>query len=395
MDGLARALMSRTVLYIIYAISIYTFSAELFRDINGHGLDIKCWNLPHQSIILALILALSLAHQLDRRMRDTVEELWEHQSLPGSRQEVDELLREILSKSRRWESGTALFIMCVMIVAYAWSMGGVMDQVITYAFTTQASLETKLALLREAFELPLTGVVSGLVAGAYFGRLATYGSLASQIADDRITVRIHPGHFDGANGLRPVGHFYLFQAMLTAIPLLWLAGWAIAFPAYLASPCLAQYVPADYARVVQWQFFAQWLVVAFFTYLGFVRPILQLRRKVSTQHRKLLAHRLPDIAVEVDKLRSIWATCDDSVEKKRVEDELLKLSHERWHIRNMWFWPMDRNTLRKYLSIEFIASVLPLALGPVIAVRDIGGASLDSAGIDSWSGLISLLAKIF
>lgn len=269
-----------------------------------------------------------------------------------------------------------------------------MVQAVVHVVVSSDEMATKLSLLRKVFELPLTGVLSGIVVGAYFGRLATYGSLASQIAKDRIVVRVHPGHFDGANGLRPIGNFYLFQAMLTAIPLLWLAGWAIAMPTYLASPCLAEHVSPGFAQTVQWQFFGQWLVVAFFTHLGFVRPVIELRRKVASVHQTLLNQRIPAIEEQVKQMNSTWSESNDDAEKKRIETELLTLSRERWHIQNMSFWPMDRNMLRKYLSIELASSVLPVAIGPFLALQNAGGAS-GRQSVEFWSELIAAIAKIF
>src|SRR5262249_20889856 len=73
--------------------------------------------------------------------------------------------------------------------------------------------------------------VAGAVAGHHLGRFACYGlRLMTQFHRAGIALRVRPGHIDGCAGLKPVGDFYFYQAMVTALPALFIAVWLFVIP---------------------------------------------------------------------------------------------------------------------------------------------------------------------
>jgi hypothetical protein len=218
--------------------------------------------------------------------------------------------------------------------------------------------------------------------------------MATVLADRQTRLNVRPGHFDGANGLKPVGDFYLYQALLTAIPLVWLAGWALVLPWYFGAPC-SGVVDPDYIWRVRWQFYGQWLVVATFTYFGFVRPVFALRHRLIVTRNELWKTRAPQVEAEIVRLKAALPGISDDDEKGAIETKIHDLAREHWAIRNMNCWPMDRSTFHKYAPVEIVSNVAPVLVGPFLSFTD-GAASGQDAGSSGFIGtLMSFLRALF
>jgi hypothetical protein len=285
--------------------------------------------------------------------------------------------------------------MLVMIAAYAWSEAPHLPDLVKILESPQVDVGSKRQLAIGFLGAVTLGILSGLVAGAFFGRLATYGSMATVLADRRTELNVRPGHFDGANGLKPVGDFYLYQALLTAIPLLWLAGWALALPWYYAAPCFGEVDPS-YVWRVRWQFYGQWLVVASFTYLGFIRPVFALRRRLIETRNDLLENRIPQIEAEIARLKGTLAATLEAERRNSIETRVHDLAREHWAIRNMSCWPMDKGTFHKYAPVEIVSNVAPVLVGPLLSVGEMHAAAQSPAASDvmGLGGLVTLLKSL-
>lgn len=360
-------LMSRAAFIVIVSVALFFFVYDVRSSILMFGANFSCWNLPNITVTVALILALYLARQIDARMRRALYELWLQGTLPGAAGPRTDLLERIFKGSTRREVLSALLMMLVMLVSYAWSTAPFLPSVLEVMSSPVASAEAKREMLLSFF-LPIAlGVFSGLVAGAFFGRLVTYGSAAAVLASPDTELNIRPGHFDGANGFKPVGDFYLYQAVLTAIPLLWLSGWALALPWYHRAQCYALPIDPAYTLRVSWQLYGQWLVIACFTYIGFVRPVLELRSRLKRARAELLAKRVPEIESEIARLKHALAETPDENRRAAIEVTINDLARERWSIGNMRCWPMDKATFNKYAPVEIASNVAPLLLGPLLS----------------------------
>lgn len=388
-------LMSRGAFLVITAAALTYFVYDVSSSLMTFGFQISCWNLPNITVTVALIGALYLARQIDARMRGALHELWLQGTLPAGASPDNGLVDLILKGSARRELLAALLMMAVMIAAYAWSTTPYFEQILAAMMAPDASAEAQTTLLLSFF-LPIgLGTAAGLVAGAFFGRLATYGSVAAVLARPETGLNIQPGHFDGANGLKPVGDFYLFQAVLTAIPLLWLSGWALALPWYHSTQCYADPIDPAYTATVQWQYYGQWLVIAGFTYVGFVRPVLELRNRLKRDQRDMLAKRVPEIEAEIASLNAGLARAADDSRRLGQEAAINELAKERWAIRNMRCWPMDKATFSKYAPVEIISNAAPLLLGPLLARAHLQFANPSFLPYDIITGAGSFLRRLF
>ena len=387
-------LMSRPAFILIASAQLLYFVYDVRSSILTYGTDVRCWNLPNITVTFALIPALYLARQIDARMRSALHELWLQGTLPNTADPGPTLQERILKGSTHREIFSALLMMLVMIVSYAWSAPSLRLAVATIS-DPLASAEMKRVILLSLFWPIAVGVLSGLVAGAFFGRLATYGSAAAVLASPDTTLNIRPGHFDGANGFRPVGDFYLYQAVLTAIPLLWLSGWALATPWYHGSQCYAHPIDPAYTLRVSLQCYGQWLVVACFTYVGFVRPVLKLRARLKRTRAELLAKRVPEIESEIVRLKTTLAGTPEEKARTSIEARIHDLAREHWAIRTMSCWPMDKATFSKYAPLEILSNVVPILVGPMLSVAQAQSGDQTMLPSELLSRFGSFLRRIF
>ena len=70
------------------------------------------------------------------------------------------------------------------------------------------------------------------VVGGYLGSMAANGKVGWYLKRKSASVWVSPGHIDGAAGLKPFGDFCLYQAMVVAIPGVFLAVWTFLIPAW-------------------------------------------------------------------------------------------------------------------------------------------------------------------
>lgn len=358
-------LMSRTAFILVAIVAAAVFSYDIYQSYLVVGTNVRCWNLPNITVTFALILALYLARQVDGRMKLALHELWLQGTLPAASDPEPAILQRVLSRSTKYEILSALLMLAVMALGYAWALAPAMPLLLDAVSGPNATAETtRLVVLNYCVPAAL-GLFAGLVAGAFFGRVATYGSVAAVLASPATALNIRPQHFDGANGLKPVGDFYLFQALLTAIPLLWLSGWALAIGWYYSGECFGPVDPAATARL-SYQFYGQWLVVACFCIAGFVWPVLKLRGRLKRARQELLRTRVPEIEADIARLNAELASYSDPSRQAAVANAIADLAKERWSIRNMHSWPMDKGTFSKYAPVELVSNVAPVLIGPLL-----------------------------
>lgn len=393
MSRIVDALMSRAAFVLIVALALGYFAYDVGQSLAG-GIAVRCWNWPNITITVALILALHLARQIDERSRAALYQLWLQGTLPQEADPRAELQQRILHGRARKEVGCALLIMLVMAAAYAWSEAPYLPDFVRVMQSLEVDAAVKMQLAVGFFGAVSLGLLAGLVAGAFFGRLATYGAMATVLADPQTRLNVRPGHFDGANGLKPVGDFYLYQALLTAIPLVWLAGWALILPWYYSAACFGEVDPS-YIWRVRWQFYGQWLVVASFTYFGFIRPVLALRRRLAETRADLRKNRIPQIEAEIAGLKGALAIVSAG-ERPAIETRIDDLAREHWAIGRMSCWPMDRATFSKYAPVEIATNVAPVLVGPLLSLGDAQAvAQMPASDAVGAAGFLTLLKGLF
>jgi hypothetical protein len=179
---------------------------------------------------------------------------------------------------------------------------------------------------------------------------------------------VQPSHVDGVAGLKPVGDFYFYQAMVAAIPAIFLAAWWFLFPIW----------PRDYSH---WE--ESYLVLLsaamMAEILAFLIPIWGFHRIMVSAKEKFLkdADRL---SVEISELRRGKESDQHANSKKLLSEQIESKTQRYWAIENMPTWPVDIKTKRRF-KLNNLLLFIPL-------LGDIAKRSID------WKHVLELLNKL-
>lgn len=182
--------------------------------------------------------------------------------------------------------------------------------------------------------LSVFATLASYVAGSYLGRMVSYGRLGSSVTALGLTVRVFPEHVDGVGGLKPVGDFFSKQAMVAAIPALFLGIWSLIFPIWKGRPY------GDWSGP-----YLGLLVVALaIMLLSFVVPMLKFHEFMAASKRAAL--------LQADKLsrriREERERAGDDDESGDDSKRLDALRERYWRIENMPVWPLHPSTLQSF-----------------------------------------------
>jgi hypothetical protein len=201
-------------------------------------------------------------------------------------------------------------------------------------------------------------VAAAFPVGFFIGRAVSFGRLGRRLDRPRLAVnldaeRLDPEHLDGAAGLRPVGDLYFFQAMLLAIPAMYLAVW------WFLIPLLGD-------RYSDWRspYIGLLAFVLTCEILGFLLPLRSFHVIMKRRKLKLLGE-ADAISQEVTDLqRKLRSTLDED-EAKRLEDALSRRTQRYQAIESMPTWPVGVRVRRRFAlsNILLFIPVVAQALG--------------------------------
>lgn len=376
-------LRGRTIRWFLAVVALY-LAYQIWLNAKYYGTDWPCWDYMLISGFLAFLVAISLASDINRRLDAAIDRLRLNNALIVTEDGVARLKEDMAERGKTIQIWSAFVIFSLIFGSYVWVFGTVAAQ-IWHAWRQGALPQGGVALV-ELGIFTLISALAAALAGLFFGRLAHYGTLASVLSTDEGRLRIVPGHFDGASGLKPIGDFYLYQALLFAIPILWFGlWWAWIIPNYKDVICSVTGQPQFLFREWQEPFFILWLVVLGYFYFAFVRPFWMLRRRLRTTRADLNQHEAVRIEGEILE-RQKRLLLETSDRRDDTADEIDRLSRHLWSIRTMTDWPMDFSTLAKYRSIVLGEVLLPLAAAAVSSF-DLGSSGSSALQwIHSWWG---------
>jgi hypothetical protein len=154
----------------------------------------------------ALIAGLLLAHDVPDKLEYILDRLANRGALAVTPKQLHSFKQELETRVvKYWALGGGSTIAFAILVAFAFAFPG-----------------------REIyFKIPLVlaEMLGGYIAGCYLGRMACYGTLGASLKSTGIELRIIAGHPDSVGGLKPIGDLYFYQAMVVAIPAMFLAIW--------------------------------------------------------------------------------------------------------------------------------------------------------------------------
>lgn len=200
-------------------------------------------------------------------------------------------------------------------------------------------------------------ICGGYGIGYYLGYAASNGGLGHLLKQQALVVKAQPGHPDKAAGLRPVGNLYFWQAMLLAIPALFLAGWWV----------LIGVVPYFTKLYAQWRtpYLIMFALVMITEVLAFVGPLWSFHQAMQEQMKKLLeeADMLGRSIVFIEKELAE----EPPSEKANVLKDQLVAKQQRFEaIQHMPTWPVDTSTFWKFAG-SLVVQIFIAVLGALIS----------------------------
>lgn len=343
---------------VLLGVLLSVVAVKLALEIVVFGASVRCWDTMLLSGASVFALAVALALSLPRRFERALTELRVHGALPLTVAEADKIKTDLERSGARMVARAAVIVGALVLAGFLYVL--VPQFVAIWQDPAQARGVVYAVTGFFAF-LTLVCAACGFVGGAFLGRVASYGLLARRLSRPGSGLALQPGHYDGANGLAPIGGLYLYQALLIMFPILWLAAWWLVIPYYDTTACGAG-IANPY---VAWRvpLLVLWLVSVVFLYLAFVRPVLQLKRRITSERSALERVRLPEIRAEIDAIRANLAMSPyGAADHALAQGRLSALAREHWDIQHMPTWPMDRSTLKQYFSVNAAGTVAPLLL---------------------------------
>jgi hypothetical protein len=267
---------------------------------------------------LSLILGLSLARTLPDRLEQALARLADRGVLVVTPDQLDRFCQDLEdSIVRRWAPGFGAVCALSLVPAWAFAVGG-----------------NLLLALPELF----AEMVGGYIAGCYIGRAARYGALGAALESRGVALRVMVGHLDGVGGLKPVGEFYFYQAMLVAIPAVFLAVWLVLFT-----------LPHLHAMYHHWQAPYAGLLPLMITFevLAFVVPLWWFHRAMMGQKSELLRE-ADQLSPRIAEIQRKLGEGGHPEEAGALEETLAHMTARVQAIEELPVWPVDPRTKRRF-----------------------------------------------
>ncbi|MGB8983838.1 MAG: hypothetical protein WCC12_18350 [Anaerolineales bacterium] len=272
------------------------------------------WDLMFITGLLAFIIALSLAQTIPGRMTQTLERLSKRGVFEFTNGSLADFRSRLERRARLFGKIGAAFVALVILAAF---LAAFRDFIV------------------EAIPLTLLEFFLGGVAGYFIGQMVAYGTLGQLARSAGVRIAPKPGHIDRAAGLKPIGDYYFFQAMIVAIPCVYIAVW------WFIIPLLPHYGP--------WRdpYLGLLGVVIVFEILSFIVPMLSFHAIMQEEKRSCQseADELSRNLVELES-RILHAAGPKDVSDLQKQLDIQR--EEYWEIENMPTWPVDVSTRRKF-----------------------------------------------
>jgi len=296
-------------------------------EVYARGPNALHWDWLFASGFLTLVAGLRLALRLPDKIHETLTRLVARQVLTDRENDFRHFEQKLHASGRR-----------------AALIGGVIAPVVLLAAWVVAKRSALPAYL-------LTAVVEAAAAvpvGFFIGRAVSYGLLGRRLSRPRFTITVDPEHLDGASGLRPIGDLYFFQAMLVAVPAVFLAAWWVLIPL----------VNDDYG---DWRnvYAALLVLVLGCEALAFLLPMRSFHSIMKTEKDRLLVDEADEISQQVATVQQQLRGSPTDDDRERLEDRLNRLSQRYKAIDTMRTWPVDVRIRRRF-ALNNLALFIPV-----------------------------------
>jgi hypothetical protein len=333
--------------YIIYLLVAFLLVLP-FHEYCSQQFNFEQWDLLLFTGVAAFIVGIWLYAVVRERFDLTVNRLLSRGTFKVGEAERAAFIERLEMHGRVWAGIGGLIAAVAMLVAFAIAL-------------SRAFLFSRLLL-------GLAEVGGAYIAGSYLGRMASYGQLGWHLNSEPVEVLVQPSHVDGVAGMKPLGEFYFYQAMVVGIPAVFLAVWWFLFPIW----------PRDYSHWEDSYVVLLGIAIAI-EVLAFLVPVWTFHRVMLRAKAGWLGE-ADRLSLEIADLRRRKACARDAESKAALALEIDEKSQRYWAIENMPTWPVDVRTSRRF-RLNNILLLVPL-------LGDIAGRTI------RWQDIIDLINKL-
>ncbi len=327
-----------------------TIALVLINEQLRFGPNISEWDPLFISGVITLVIGIRLARKIPEKVDETINRLANRGSVELEAAGLPVLKQHLEARTENWVRWGGIIIGMAVLIAFY----------IVFRFEVQVLFTVEAAL-------------AGYVAGRYLGRAASYGRLAQFLRNEQVALKVQPGHLDGVAGLKPIGDLYFFQAMLIAIPAVFLAVWWVLIPFF------------PYYRTWRVPYAGLLAITLLYEILSFLLPLWAFHQEMQKQKVKLLeeadgfSHRIVDLQAKLIDART-------DQERSSLQEQLSLLTDRYWIIEQMPTWPVDIKVRRKF-TLSNLALFLPL-IGQMLST------SLTEPQKTLWEKVQEILTKL-
>ena len=289
------------VLLILFAIQVISYGQTWVE-----------WDWLLLSGTITFLGGIGLARQVPRKMRIALHRLADRGTLVATVDDLSALEQRLHRTAADWARKGAIMVALATAASF-FSIYGLSNGLLT-----------------------LLEMIGGFIVGWVLGQMSAYGSLLRLIRQEHLSLRAEPEHTDGVCGFKPLGDFYGFQALVAAIPAIFLALWWVIIPIF----------PRDYSH---WrQPYAGLLALAIgFEVLVLVVPLVLFHQEMERQ-KQLLLIEADRLSRDMVALRSQLVQTDSADQRRELEARLAYLIDRHHKIEQMTTWPIHPQTLRRF-----------------------------------------------
>jgi hypothetical protein len=318
--------------------TVLAIAALVVWELVTAGGQIADWDYLFVSGCLTTLGGLWLARGQPERFAEMFERLVNRQALeaePALVPDLGGLRDEFGARAERWSGRGGIGL--GLVIAVAW-------------ITVNATRDKDLRLFDEIAG-PIVGTVGGYLVGRVLGRMLSYGTLGPFLARRRVSFGATPGHVDGAAGPKPIGDYYLYQALLLALPAVFLFFWSLMF-----------LLPSWASRYDGWrQMYLALLALAIALEIAaFVAPMWHAHIAMKHAKRKALVSADTTLAHDIAAARARLEEDLSKDDRAAARDRLDRLTARYEAIETMPTWPDRPRMLRRRITLGNAGLILGL-----------------------------------
>ncbi|WP_334758036.1 hypothetical protein [Nostoc sp.] len=186
------------------------------------------------------------------------------------------------------------------------------------------------------------------LAGRTFGIMVAYGTLGYLLKKENILLSLKPDHIDGAAGLKPIGDFYFFQAIIASVPAFFIGTWSLLLTFWSKNG----YIPQS-ALVWKDKAILLLILAIIFEILVFILPMRSFNTAMGEFKTELLKN-IDVISKDILIMKEQLLNTKNEQEYNLIKSKISDLNERYQAYEKMPTWPIALKTGKLFAINNFV-----------------------------------------